>query len=171
MDRTGRLGCDVAGDPPWEGELPEQTADALGIAADSWIDLAVGALKVRIGNDARPAVAGADDVDRIEIPVPDDPVHVRVDEVQPGCGAPVPEQAWLDVFRTQGFSQQRIVQQVDLARRQVVGGPPVGIDQARLIGGEWTILVAGRGRGRSRRTYGLWGSNGHGCLRVAIVGA
>src|SRR5665811_1001070 len=65
MDRAGRLGCHMAGNPPWEGELPEQTAHAVGVAGDGRIDLTVGAFEVRVGDDTRPAVAGAHDVDRV----------------------------------------------------------------------------------------------------------
>ena len=63
----------------------------------------------------------------------DHAVQVGVDEVQPGRRAPVPEQARLDVLRQQRLAQQRVVEQVDLADRQVVGGAPVGVDQGELV--------------------------------------
>src|ERR1035437_8094927 len=65
VDRAGRLGCHMAGNPPWEGELSEQAAQALGVEGDIRVDLTVGPLEVRVGNDTRPAVAGAHDVDRV----------------------------------------------------------------------------------------------------------
>ena len=58
VDRAGRLGCDVAGDPAGEGELAEQPAQALLVAADVGVDLGVGALEVGVGDEAGAAVAG-----------------------------------------------------------------------------------------------------------------
>ena len=40
----------------------------------------------------------------------------------------MPEQPRLDVFARQRLAQQRIVEQVDLADRQVVGRPPPPVD-------------------------------------------
>jgi hypothetical protein len=44
----------------------------------------------------------------------DQPVQVRVDEVQAGRRAPVAQQSRLDVLDLQGLAQQRIPQKVDL---------------------------------------------------------
>jgi len=60
------------------------------------------------------AVAGSGDVDDVGFAVADDPVQVRVDEVESRRGAPVPQQPGLDVLGGQRFGQQRVVQQVDL---------------------------------------------------------
>ena len=79
---------------------------------------------------AGPPWPGPDHVHRVEVAGRDDPVQVRVDEVQAGGGAPVAEQPRLDVLGPQRLAQQRVVEQVDLADRQVVGGPPVGVDAA-----------------------------------------
>jgi hypothetical protein len=46
---------------------------------------------------------------------------------------PVAQQPRLDVFDGERLAQQRIVEQVDLAHRQVVGGAPPGVD-AREFG-------------------------------------
>ena len=72
----------------------------------------------------------------LSVAVADDAVEVGVDEVEPRCGAPVPEQSRFDVLGRQRFAQQRVVQQVDLADRQVVGGAPVGIDQFEFAVGQ-----------------------------------
>ena len=95
----GRLGRHVAGDAARERELAEQLAHPLRVPGDARVDLAVGPLEVGVGDDRRAAVARPDDVDRVEVPVPDHPVHVGVDEVEPGRRAPVAEQARLDVLR------------------------------------------------------------------------
>ena len=89
VDRAGRLGRDVARDPAGEGELAEQAAHPLGVGRDVGVDLAVGALEVGVRDEPRAAVAGAGDVDRVEVARPDRAVHVRVDQVEPGRRAPV----------------------------------------------------------------------------------
>jgi hypothetical protein len=72
-------------------------------------------------------VPGTGDVDHVEIVFLDQPVEVNVDEIQTGCGSPVPEQPRLDVFLTKRLLKQRIVVKIDLTDRQVVGRAPVSI--------------------------------------------
>ena len=67
---------------------------------------------------------------------------------RPGRRAPVAEQPRLDVLRLERLAQQRVVEQVDLADRQVVGRAPVGVDPAELVG------RVGRRTGRLR-CFGL----------------
>jgi hypothetical protein len=80
-------------------------------------------------------VPGAGDVEGVEVPGLDHPVQVGVQEIETRRRSPVPEQAGLDVFGQERFTQQRIVQQIDLSDRQVVGRPPVPIDQSQILGG------------------------------------
>ena len=47
---------------------------------------------------------------------------------RPGVVPPVAEQARLDVATQQRFAQQRVLEQIDLADREVVGGAPVGVN-------------------------------------------
>ena len=68
---------------------------------------------------------------------------------RPGRRAPVAEQPRLDVLGAQRLAEQRVVEQVDLADRQVVGGPPVGVDQPQLVGVEGRrAAIRGGARGR-----------------------
>ena len=152
VDRARRLGRDVARDAAREAELPEQLPDPLRVAGDRRVDLAVRPLEVRVGDDGRPAVARADDVDRVEVAGLDDPVHVDVEHVQARRRAPVAEQARLDVLRPERRPEQRVVEQVDLADRQVVRGPPVRVEELQLVVGE--------GPGRGRRGCSHHGTSG-----------
>ena len=95
----------------------------------SGIDLAVGAFEIGVGDQPGPAMAGAGDVDHVEIVLLDEPIEVHVDEVEAGRRAPVAEQARLDVLLLERLAQQRIVEQIDLADGQIVGGAPVGVDE------------------------------------------
>jgi hypothetical protein len=56
-----------------------------------------------------------------------------VDEVLARGGAPVAQEAGLDVLEPERLPQQRVVQQVDLTDRQVIGGAPVGVDPAEQV--------------------------------------
>ncbi len=138
VDRSRRLGRDVARDPARERELAEQPPHSVLVPGDAGVDLAVRALEIGIGHDRGAAVPGPGDVDRVQVPVPDHPVHVGVDEVQARCRPPVAQQPGLHVPGSQGFAKQRVVQQVDLTDGEVVGGAPVGVDPAQLVLGKWS---------------------------------
>ena len=68
------------------------------------------------------------DVNRIQIVRLDHAVHVGVNEIQARRGAPVAQQARLDVLLAQRFAQQRIFHQIDLADRKIIGSAPVRVD-------------------------------------------
>ena len=132
VDRAGHLGRDVARDPAGEGELTEEPPQPVEVPRHVRVELAVGALEIGVRDERRAAVARAGDVDRAQFARPDLPVQVRVEEVEARHGAEVAEQARLHVLRLQRLPQQRVVEQVDLSDGEVVGGAPVGIDQAEL---------------------------------------
>jgi len=98
VDRAGRLRGDVAGDAAGERKLLEQPSYALLILADVRVDLAIDALQVDVGHHAGAAVAGAADVEHVQVVCLDDAVEVDVDEVQAGRRAPMSEQPGFDVF-------------------------------------------------------------------------
>ena len=97
------------------------------ILADVGIDLAVSALEIGVAHDGRAAVPGAGNVNHVEVVFLDDPVQVHVNEVLPGRRAPVSQQHVLHVRERQRPLQQRIVVEINLADRQIVGGAPVGV--------------------------------------------
>jgi hypothetical protein len=133
VDRAGRLRRDMARDAARERELPKQGTHAVRVIGDVRIGLAVGALEVRIGDQAGTSMPRTRHVERVQVVLTDCSVHVRVDEVQSRRGPPVTEQPRLDVLGQQRLAQQRIVEQVDLPDRQVVGRAPVGVQEAKLI--------------------------------------
>ncbi len=65
---------------------------------------------------------------------------MHVDEVQARRGAPVPEQPRLDVLEGEWLTQQRIVIQIDLPHRQIVGCTPIRVHLTQLLGGEWAFF-------------------------------
>src|SRR5215475_1919690 len=118
----------MARNTAWEGELSEQALHALFINRNIRIDLAIGPLKIGVRDQTRTAMPGARDVDHVEIALLDHPVQVNVDEIQARRRSPMTEKPRLDVVLCERFFEQRIVIQVDLADREVVGGPPVRIN-------------------------------------------
>ncbi len=128
MDRAGALRRGVTGNSAGEGELQEEFPQPGLVLADIWINLAVGAFEIGVCHDGRPAVPGTGDVNHVEVVLLDDPVQVRVNEVLAGRGAPVSQQHVLHVRERQWPLQQRVVVKIDLTDRQVIGGPPVGVD-------------------------------------------
>ena len=139
--RAGRLGSDVAGNAAGEAELLEQLLHALGVLADVRVELAVGAFEVGVGDQGRAAVPWADDVDHVQVIALDDAIEVNAEHVEARRRAPVAEQPRLDVLPLERLFQERVVEEVDLADRQVVGGPPVGVHLAQLLGGERTAAA------------------------------
>ena len=136
VDRARRLRRDVARDPAGERELAEQLAHALFVARDVGVDLGVAALEPGRRDKSRAAVPGAGDVHRVEVALHDCAVHVRVEQVEAGGGAPVAEQPRLDVLERQRLTQQRVVEQVDLADGEVIGGAPPRVDALQLVARE-----------------------------------
>ena len=124
VDAAGRLHADVARDAAGGGELPHQRGQSGEVLADAGVDLGVGALEVGVRHECGPAVSGTRDVEAVLPGLPDQPVQRDVHEGQRGTGAPVAQQAWLDVLDRQGLAQQRVGLEVDLRHRQVVGCVP-----------------------------------------------
>ena len=143
VDGARRLRRHVRGDAAREGELPEQPAHPRGVLGDTRIELGVGPLQVGVGHHARSAVPRPGDVDDVQVLVPDHPVEVRVDQVEPRRGAPVPEQPRLDVLGPQRLGQQRVVHQVDLPHGQVVRRPPPRVKRVELAARQRSLLTPG----------------------------
>ena len=106
------------------------------VLADVGINLAIRPLQVGVGHQRRPPVPGAGDVEHVQVVELDDPVQVDVEEILAGRGSPVTEQARLDMLQLQRLLEERVVHKVDLSDGQVVGGTPVGMHLAQLLGGK-----------------------------------
>src|SRR6202035_2617447 len=132
MNGTGAFGRNVAWNTAGERELHEQFPEAGRVCGDLGIDLAVGSLQIRIAHQCRSAMTRAGDIDHVQAVGANDAVEVRVDEILTRGGPPVTEEHALDVRGGKGFGQQRVVAQVDLTHREVIGGPPPCIDQSEL---------------------------------------
>ena len=91
-DRSWCLGRGVTRNAPWKRELPKQPTHPFLVLPYVGVELAIGALEVGVGHDTGTTMARASDIDRIQIPGPDDAVHMRVQEVQTWSSSPVTQQ-------------------------------------------------------------------------------
>ena len=132
VDRPRRLGRGVARDPARKAELLEQSPHPVLVLRDVRIDLAVGAFEPSVGDHPGTAMAGAADVDHVEAARLDDAIEVHVDEIEAGCRPPVAEQPRLDVGAFQRPFEQWIVEEIDLADRQIICRPPPRVDQVQF---------------------------------------
>ena len=160
MDRARRGRRDMAGDAARKGELLEQPLHPGLVLADVRVDLAVAALEIGVADQRRPAVAGAGNIEHVEVVFLDDPVQMHIDEVLAGRRAPVADHQGLDMGERQRLAQQWVVVQVDLSDRQIVGRAPVGVDPAQLVGFYGCVMPVD-GRAAARRTLQRRGRRAH----------
>src|ERR1017187_11026185 len=92
VDRAGRLGRGVAGNSSGKRELKKELPQSGLILADVGIDFAVCPFKVSVAYHRRAAVAGAGDVNHVEVVFLNDPIQMHVNEVLPGSRAPMSQQ-------------------------------------------------------------------------------
>ena len=133
VDRPGRFGRRVARNAAGKRELPKELLHAVRRAVDERIQLLVGAIEIGIRDHARPTVTGPRDIQRRLVAFTDHPVEVRIDEVESGSRAPVPQQPRFDVVAGERFAQQRVVEQIDLAHGEIVGGAPPRVDLLEAV--------------------------------------
>ena len=117
----------MTGDATGKGKLGEQFFHPLFVLRNVWVQLAVGALQIGIGDQARTAMPRTSDIDHVQVMLVDDTVQMDVDEVQPRSGAPVTEQARLHMLKRQVNPEQWVVVQIDLPNREIVGCTPIGV--------------------------------------------
>ena len=134
VDGAGRFRRHVAGDPVGPGELAEQTQHAAPAALDGGIALGVRAFQIGLRHDPRPPWPGPMTYIMFRSCVLDQPVEVDIEEVQSRRRPPVAKQPRFDMLELERRVEQRIVLQVDLSDRKVVGRAPVGVHLAEEIG-------------------------------------
>ena len=135
MNGPRRFRRAVAADAAGEGELLEELAHPVNVFALVRIDLGIGAFEIDRRQDAGRAVPGARQEYCIEVVLVDQAIEVDIGEAQSRTGAPMAQEANLDVFRLQRLTQQRVIAQIDHAGGQVIAGAPVGVHLAQLVGG------------------------------------
>src|SRR6266542_4273240 len=110
----------MAGDSPGKGELLEQPSHALFILLNVGIKLRVGSLQVGVRHHTWPPVAGAANIDHVQVILIDHAVEVNINEIESGSRSPMPQQTGLDVFEFKRLAQQRIGVEVNLSDRKII---------------------------------------------------
>src|SRR4051812_18398514 len=111
----------MTGNSARERELLEETFYPGFVLRDFGIYFAVRSLEVGIRDDSRSTVTWPGDIDHVQIVLIDDAIQMRIDEIQARCRAPMSEQTRLDVSEGERLFQQRIVVQINLSDREIVG--------------------------------------------------
>ena len=143
VDGAGRLGRKVARDAAGVRELAEEFLQAGLIIGDVGANLAVGAIKQRLGGAGGASVARAHQEDGILVVIGNKAVNVAEQEVDTRSGAPVAHQAVLNVrtakvARLAGLlvdkvgTHQRVRTKVNLADGQIVRCAPIQVDALEL---------------------------------------
>jgi hypothetical protein len=124
----------VARNAAREGELLAQPLEPGEIPRHLGIQLAVRPFEVGIRDHAGPAVARPGDEDHVEVVPLDDAIEMRIYEIESRGRPPMSQQAGLDVLQRQRLPEEGVVQQIDLADGEIVGGTPVGVDRVQVGG-------------------------------------
>ena len=143
VDGTGRLGRKVARDAAGIGELAEELLQAGLVIGDVGADLAVSTVEQRLGGAGGATVTRAHQENGVLVVIGNKAVDVAEQEVDAGRGAPVTNQAMLDVRTTEVArlaslivdkvsAHQRVGAKVDLTDGQVVRSAPIQIDTLEL---------------------------------------
>ena len=176
VDGPGGFRRAVAANAAREGELLEESPQAIFVEALVGIDFRVTALQINRSQHPRRAMARSGQEYGIEVIFPNGPVQVSVGKGQCRAGAPVPQQSVLDVLRLERLAQQGVVLQIDHAQSEVIASAPEGMHPIKFFNPQRGALDGGAGWAKAADAgtggYGL--ACGHGILLIMarkLVGA
>ena len=120
-------------------EATEELLQTSFVIGNEGIRLAIRAIKQRLSSASRSAVTGAHKKDSVLIVIVDKAVDMAKQEIQAGCGSPVPHQPVLNVFPVEAFLHKRVAAQVNLTDRKIVCRSPILVDTGKLFLGNRLI--------------------------------
>ncbi len=88
-----------------KGKLLKETTQPPFILTNLRVTLGVGTLQIAIRYDGRSAVTRTGNKDGVETVLDNEPVRVRIDEIQSRCGSPMTNRPWFDVIPLQRAPQ------------------------------------------------------------------
>ena len=133
IDGTGCFRSHMAGNASGEGELLAQPLQSVHILAHIGIYLAVGSLKIRVCHEKVAAVPGPGNEDHIQIVFFYGTVQMRIYKVLSGHCSPVSHNFFLNILKGKRPAKQRVVQQIQLCRRQIIGCAPIGVHLLQIL--------------------------------------
>ena len=146
VDGAGSLRCAVRRNAARERELLEQLLHSVNILRDVRIDLAVGAVKVIIGNIEVSAMSGTGKKDQVQIVSLNGTVQMYKYKVLSGNGSPVSDNFLLHHIHGQRLLKKRVVQKIQLACRKVIGRTPVSIHLCEKLVSDGSLFLADSSR-------------------------
>ena len=133
MDGPGGRRRHVTRNAAGKRELLEQLFQSGFILGDVRINLAPRPFEIDIAHQGRAPMTRTGDVDHVQIMLLDHPVEVDIDEVLAWRRSPMSYDQRFDVSRCQRRAQERVVVEIDLPHRQVIGRPPVGVHPTQFV--------------------------------------
>jgi len=133
MDRSGGFRRAVAADAARKRELAKELAQTVLVARFVGINLAVRSLEIGIRECRRSSVARSRDVDNVEIVLLDETIEMDPHERLTRIRTKVAEQPVLHMFGRERRAQQRILEQIDHADAEIIGGAPVRVDPRCVV--------------------------------------
>ena len=127
VNGTRRLRRTVRRHSAREAEALEHPLQTLFILRNFRIDVGIGAVEPVVGDEEVTAMARSGQKDHVEVIPLDHPIAMNEDKVLSRDGAPVSDNLVLDHVTGQRLFQQRIVEEVELSSREIVGRHPVFI--------------------------------------------
>src|SRR5690606_19820231 len=100
--------------------------------------------EIKVREIGRRAMTRAGDQQDRAVVAQDDAVEVRVDEIDAGAGAPVTEQAILDVFGAERLEEEDVALQITLRAGEIVNGAEIAPQGGRRGSPR---IAPGEGRG------------------------
>ena len=143
VDGARRLGRKMARNTAGVGKLAEELLQAGLVIGNVGANLAVGTIEQRLGGASGTTVTRAHQEDRVLVVIGDEAVDMTEQEVDAGRGAPVTDQAVLNVRATKvahltGFlidkvgAHERVRAKVDLTDGQIIRCTPIQVDALEL---------------------------------------
>src|SRR4029078_11612400 len=117
MNRARCLRRGMTWDAARKRELLDELSPPFFILLNVWIEFCIGAFKVCVRHNPRPAVPRPADINHIEVVFLDRPIAMDIDEIQSRSCPPVSQQAWFDVLEFKRFAQKLIGVEVNLSDR------------------------------------------------------
>src|SRR6266566_1733603 len=108
MDGAWSRYADVTWHASRRRELAKEQVHTLCILRHFRIDFRVGAFQIDIREDRRSTMSWASQVDHVHVVILDESIQMHINETEARRCAPVSQQAWLDMFRSQRFFQEGI---------------------------------------------------------------
>ena len=102
------------------------------------IDLAVRAIEPRVCIARGSSVARPNDANHVGIPLGDQTIQVRENEIQSGGRSPMAKESLLDMFAAKWLPQEWILLKVDLPDCQIIRSTPVPVHSIEQFLRQWT---------------------------------